>query len=110
MSRADLRKGVGLIICTDPTAWAEPTSMGSKPKVPKVIVRPLPGDTAGLACKKDNTIEIDPHIVGAKENLRVLVHEGLHLADWKASERKVDNLSRKITDLLWSQGYRKTSL
>jgi hypothetical protein len=84
--------------------------MGRKPKVPKVIVRPLPGDTAGLACKADNTIEIDPNIVGAKENLRVLVHEGLHLADWKASERKVDNLSRQITDLLWSQGYRKTSL
>jgi hypothetical protein len=84
--------------------------MGRKPKVPKVIVRPLPGDIGGLACKKDNTIELDPDIVGAKEVLRVTVHEGLHLADWKASERKVDSLSRKITDLLWAQGYRKTSL
>jgi len=46
--------------------------MGRKPKVPKVIVRPLPGDIGGLASKKDNTIELDPNIVGAKENLRVL--------------------------------------
>lgn len=82
--------------------------MGRKPKVPKVIVRPLPGDTAGLACKADNTIEVDPDIT-AKETLRVMVHESLHLADWKMSERKVDFRSRKIADLLWSQGYRKIS-
>ena len=88
----------------------EPRPMGRKPKAPKVIVRPLPGDIAGLACKKDNTIELDPDIVGAKENLRVLLHEGLHLSDWKAREPKVDRVSRELTDLLWSQGYRKTSL
>jgi hypothetical protein len=28
-----------------------------KPKTPRIIVRPLPGDTGGLACKKDNTID-----------------------------------------------------
>ena len=82
--------------------------MGRKPKVPKVIVRPLPGDTAGLACKADNTIEIDPNIT-ERERLRVTVHEACHLADWKASERKVDRVSRKIADVLWSQGYRRIS-
>ena len=77
--------------------------------LPKVIVRPLPGDTGGLACKKDNTIELDPNIKGHKERLRVLVHEALHLADWPAGERKVDRVSREITDVLWKQGYRKKS-
>lgn len=82
--------------------------MGRKPKVPKVIVRPLPGDTAGLACKADNTIEIDPNIT-ERERLRVTVHEAYHLADWKAREDKVDRVSRKIADVLWSQGYRRIS-
>lgn len=79
-----------------------------KPKTPRIIVRPLPGDTAGLACKVDNTIEIDPNIIGAKELLRVTVHEAMHLADWKAGEKKVDRVSREITAVLWKQGYRKS--
>lgn len=74
---------------------------------PKIIVRQLPGNTGGLACKEDNTIELDPNIMGKKERLRVLVHEALHLADWKAGEVKVDRVSREITDVLWKQGYRK---
>ena len=84
--------------------------MGRKPKVPKVIVRPLPGDIAGLACKKDNTNELDPNIITERERLRVTVHEAYHIAEWKATERKVDRISRQIADVLWSQGYRRTSL
>lgn len=79
-----------------------------KPKTPRIIVRPLPGDTAGLACKAENTIEIDPRIISPQERLRVTVHEALHLADWKAREEKVDRISREITAVLWKQGYRKT--
>ena len=79
-----------------------------KPKPPRIIVRPLPGDTGGLACKADNTIELDPNIKGQQERLRVTVHEALHIADWKASEGKVDRISREITAVLWKQGYRKT--
>lgn len=79
-----------------------------KAKTPRIIVRPLEGDTAGLACKEDNTIEIDPRIATERERLRVVIHEALHLADWAMSERKVDNRSRKIADVLWKQGYRKT--
>lgn len=82
--------------------------MGRKPKMPKVIVRPLPGDIGGLACKADNTIELDPNIT-ERERLRVTVHEALHLGDWKAPERKVNRISRQIADLLWSQGYRRIS-
>jgi hypothetical protein len=84
--------------------------MGRKPKVPKVIVRPLPGDTAGLACKKDNTIEIDPNIATERERLRVTVHEALHLGEWSLPEKKVDRISRLIADVLWKQGYRRISL
>lgn len=83
--------------------------MPRKPKTPRVIVRPLPGDTGGLACKDENTIELDPHIKGAKELLRVTVHEALHLADWQAPESKVDRISREITEVLWKQRYRKKS-
>lgn len=79
----------------------------TKPKTPRIIVRPLPGNTGGLACKETNTIEIDPRITGQQELLRVTVHEALHLADWKASEGKVDRISREITAVLWKQGYRK---
>ena len=74
---------------------------------PKIIVRHLPGNTGGLACKKTNTIEIDPRIIGKQETLRVTVHEALHLADWRAGEVKVDRVSREITAVLWKQGYRK---
>jgi hypothetical protein len=83
--------------------------MGKKPKVPKVIVRPLPGDIAGLACKKDNTIELDPNIT-ERERLRVTVHEALHLGEWSLPEKKVDRISRLIADVLWKQGYRRISL
>jgi hypothetical protein len=78
-----------------------------KRRPPKVIVRQLPGNTGGLACKETNTIEIDPRIIGQQETLRVYIHEALHLADWKASELKVDRVSREITAVLWKQGYRK---
>lgn len=78
----------------------------AKRKTPRIIVRPLPGDTAGLACKVDNTIEIDPNIT-ERERLRVTVHEALHLADWDLPEKKVDRISRKIADVLWKQGYRR---
>jgi hypothetical protein len=74
---------------------------------PKVIVRPLPGDICGLACKADNTIEIDPGISSDRSLLEVYVHEALHLADWKLSERKVKFRAKYIAEVLWKQGYRK---
>jgi hypothetical protein len=38
--------------------------------------------------------------------LETTVHEALHLADWKASERKVTARARYIARILWKQGYR----
>ncbi len=81
--------------------------MRKKRPLPKVIVRPLPGNVAGLACKADNTIEIDPNLCPSK-TLEVAVHEALHLADWSLSERKVRYRARYIAEVLWDQGYRKT--
>lgn len=78
-----------------------------KKKLPKVIVRDLPGDICGLACKADNTIEIDPQIASERAALEVMVHEALHLADWKMTERKVKFRARYIAEVLWAQGYRK---
>lgn len=80
--------------------------MRKKRPLPKVIVRPLPGNVAGLACKADNTIEIDPNLCPSK-TLEVAVHEALHLADWSLSERKVRYRARYIAEVLWGQGYRK---
>lgn len=73
---------------------------------PKIIVRPLPGNIAGLACKAKNTIEIDPNLWPRKE-LEVLVHEALHLADWPMSEQKVKYRAKYISDVLWRVGFRK---
>lgn len=80
--------------------------MRKKRPLPKVIVHPLPGDVAGLACKADNTIEIDPNLSPSKA-LEVAVHEALHLADWGLSERKVKYRAKYIAEVLWAQGYRK---
>lgn len=76
-------------------------------RLPKVIVRPLPGDICGLACKSDNTIEIDPGISSERAVLEVYAHEALHLADWKLSERKVKFRAKYIAEVLWKAGYRK---
>lgn len=70
-------------------------------------MRDLPGDICGLACKADNTIEIDPKISSDLSILEVYVHEALHLADWRLSERKVTFRARYIAEVLWAQGYRK---
>jgi hypothetical protein len=78
-----------------------------KRRLPKVIVRHLPGNTAGLACKADNTIEIDPDIKKEKDILETYTHEALHLADWKMSERKVKYRANYIAEVLWKAGYRK---
>lgn len=77
-----------------------------KKRKPKIIVRPLPGLIAGLACKADNTIEVDPDL-WPRQRLEVIVHEALHLADWSMSEVKVNNRAKFITEVLWRQGYRK---
>lgn len=74
--------------------------------MPKVITRELDPPVIGYACKSDNTIELAPHLWPSKR-LEVMVHEALHLADWKMSEKKVTNRAKYIADVLWRDGYRR---
>jgi len=73
---------------------------------PRVITRELDPPVIGYACKRDNTIEVAPHLWPSKR-LEVMVHEALHLADWKMSERKVENRAKLIAQVLWADGYRR---
>lgn len=57
----------------------------------------------------DGLIEIDPRLP-SKEHLEVCIHEYLHheFKDWE--EQVVYNYGVKISDFLWSLGYRKVNL
>ena len=82
--------------------------MGRKPKpkpLPKVLRLPLSVDLDGLADKQTNTILLDRRL-SPFLRLETTVHEALHLADWKMSERKVTIRARYIARVLWAQGYR----
>lgn len=43
------------------------------------------------------------------EELRVLIHEGLHAADWSKDEEWVDQVSSDLAGLLTRAGYGRTS-
>lgn len=82
--------------------------MGRKPKaakLPKVLRLPLSKELDGLASKRRNMILLDDKLTGFLL-LETTVHEALHLADWKASERSVTRRAKYIARVLWSQGYR----
>lgn len=68
---------------------------------------------AGIAHWNDHsgetTIEIDSRLTG-KELLDTLIHEILHLQNPSWSEKKINKHSREITEIIWSQGFRKTEL
>ena len=84
--------------------------MGRRPKprlLPKVLRIPLSDDIDGLADKKSNTILLDSRL-SPFLRLETTVHEALHLADWKMSERRVTIRAKYIARVLWSQGYRLT--
>lgn len=74
-------------------------------KHPEVIVRKLGRNNAWGQYTPDGKIEIDPRAKG-KTKLRVLIHEYLHHEHPEWTEEKVDDLSRKIGDFLWKQGFR----
>jgi hypothetical protein len=54
-------------------------------------------------------IEIDPRLP-AKEYLEVLIHEFLHLEFKHCEEEYVKDYGIKISEFLWSLGYRKVNL
>lgn len=73
----------------------------------KVNERKLGREKAwGLAHQEDNLIEIDPRLTG-KKRLEIYLHEAIHLIYPKLSESDVIKHSKKLTSLLWKQGYRR---
>jgi hypothetical protein len=73
----------------------------------KVVRRKLGKEKAhGIAYLNDNVIVIDPRITGRKQ-LEILIHEALHLLNPEFSEPKVVKQSKKLTNLLWKEHFRK---
>ena len=60
----------------------------------------------GYAHYADNTIELDERLKG-KKHMEIMMHEALHLLDKNASEKKVEDISIALTNLLWKAGYRR---
>ena len=79
----------------------------SRMKSMKIVERKLGRERAlGQAFKEDKLIEIDPR-QPSKEYLDTVLHEGLHIVFPKLTERKVAAVSRKLSKLVWKQGYRR---
>ena len=73
----------------------------------KVIHRKLGKEKAdGLAHIDSNTIEIDERLKG-RYRLEITIHEALHILYPKDSETAIIRKSKRITKVLWEQGYRK---
>lgn len=74
-------------------------------KLPKVIVRKL-GRHRFWGYFYKNKIHLDSRLEG-KNLLEILLHEGGHAFLPELSEDEIRKLSRKYTELLWQQGWRK---
>jgi len=60
----------------------------------------------GYAHYEDNSIELDVRATG-KKHMELLHHEAIHLLLPRAGESEVERISIALTDLLWSQNYRR---
>jgi hypothetical protein len=74
-------------------------------KLPKTVYRKM-GKHQAFAMFHENTIHIDTKFKGKKE-LELHLHELTHYARPDFTEDEVRELSRKFTDYLWREGYRK---
>ena len=74
-------------------------------RLPKTIYRKM-GKHQALGLFMDNEIHIDSSLKGKKE-MEIHLHELSHYARPDFSEDEVRELSRKFTDYLWREGYRK---
>lgn len=73
----------------------------------KIVFKKLGREKAwGSANLADNTIEIDPRLKGRK-HLEILIHEAMHIMNPEWSESKVVQQSKRLTQLLWKQHFRK---
>lgn len=78
------------------------------PQIKEVIVRKLGREKAyGLSYKGFGEIHIHSDIKSGKEELETWLHEMLHIINPNFSEKRVTNDAKKMTNILWKQGYRK---
>jgi len=66
----------------------------------------IPGPYVGMAWREEGKIEVDPR-QSEREYLLTLVHEWLHCALPRLSERSIIRLEQSLGGMLWSRGYRK---
>lgn len=82
--------------------------MARRPKV-KVVWRPLGKERAWGQAETDASrpvIEIDPRL-SAKRELETLCHEAIHVAFPDMPEKAVDRAGKVVSDVLWSQNFRR---
>lgn len=60
----------------------------------------------GLAWLGENKIEIDPR-QDSKEYMDTCIHESLHIIWEDIKESEIRIAAKRITDVLWRQGFRK---
>lgn len=76
----------------------------------KVVRRKLGKEKAdGLAHIDDNTIEIDERLKG-RYRMEITIHEALHILYPTECETSIIRKSKKLTNVLWKQGYRLAEL
>lgn len=76
----------------------------------KVVRRKLGKEKAdGLAHIDDNTIEIDERLKG-RYRMEITIHEALHILYPTDSETSIIRKSKKLTNVLWKEGYRLAEL
>jgi hypothetical protein len=63
----------------------------------------------GLAHIDDNTIEIDERLKG-RDRMEITIHEALHILYPTENETSIIRKSKKLTNVLWKQGYRLAEL
>lgn len=60
----------------------------------------------GWSNNQTNVIELSDKLKG-KKHLEILVHEHLHLLIIPYDEEHIKEMAKKISTLLWEQGYRR---
>jgi len=75
-------------------------------KLPRTVYRMLGKEKAWGKFDGNRTIEIDKRLKGKRE-MEIHIHEMTHWIDPEMEEEDVIKLSRKLTDYLWREGYRK---
>jgi hypothetical protein len=75
-------------------------------ELPKTVYKKMGKHHYGLFLPHTDEIEIDERLKGKRE-LEIHIHEMLHWASSFLTEDVVRMISRKLTDYLWREGYRK---